>query len=113
MGKGQSHIAGIFAVAERFPAYVRVILEDLREIARALQFREALPIEQLGAGGGDKRGMRRSRHVRHFLQQLNILRKPSKLVIPDQCAKWHATQSTVPRIMDLLKGLTLVEFRRF
>ena len=65
-----------------------------------------------GAGRGEERRVRRGRHLRDLLQQLDVLRALAELVVADQRAERSAAEDAELFLVDLLEQRALVELRR-
>src|SRR5215472_16698257 len=103
MRQYQSDISRVFALPERFPANVGIVVEDFGKVPRARKLGKALPIEQLGAGRCQKWSMRRCRDVRHLLENLQVVGVAAKLVVANERAKRVSAEHAVPLVVDLFE----------
>ena len=109
--QAESHVARIFALTERFPLGVFRAVEDLRQIARSIQLREALQVQQVRSRSAHERRMRLRRHVRNAFQQRHIFRMLAELVVPDQRAERSSAENSVLFFVHLLEQRALIELR--
>ena len=65
----EADIPRVVALAKHVPLKVRLVIEDLLQIAWTRQFRIAFEIEQRRVGSGDEGRVRGSRNSGHFLKQ--------------------------------------------
>ena len=110
--QAQADVARVLGLAERLPLGVLDRVEDLRDVARLAQLREALEAEHPRVGGGDERRVRGGGHVRHLLEQRDVLRMVAELVVADQQAERRAAEGAVLFLVDLLEQRALVELGR-
>jgi len=81
MGQRERHVARVVGLAEALPLGVFGRVEDLADVARRAELRVAGEIEQLGAGRGDERRVRRGGHLRDALQAFHVFRTASELEV--------------------------------
>ena len=55
--------------------------------------------------------MRGGSHLRHLLQQLDVLARLVELVVPEQCAEGRAAEDPELFLIYLLEHRTLIELR--
>ncbi len=107
----QRHIARVFALAERLPFRIVRLVEDLGQVARSIERRVALKVEQIGGRGTAKRRMGLRRDVRNAFQKRHIFRMLPEFVVADQRAKRSPAKHAVLFLIDLLEERALVELR--
>ena len=64
-----------------------------------------------GAAAREERRVRRRRHLRDLLQQLDVLARLAELVVAEQRAERRAAEHAVLLLVDLLEQRALVELR--
>src|SRR5206468_8530246 len=95
MRHSQSNVAGIVAVAERFPFGVLGCVEDLCKITRIAKLCEAFQTQHVGRCSREKRGVRRGRDMGHSVEQFDVVRMFSEFVISNKTTKGASTEYAV------------------
>src|SRR5205807_9347425 len=72
---------------------------------------EAVDVEQLGTGSRNERSVSGSRHIGNLLQQSDVLRMPSELVVTHKNGERISAKRAVLLFIDLFEERTLVKFR--
>ncbi len=107
--KRERYVPRILALAERAPLDHLRALEDLRKVARTIELRECIHVEELRAGRSNEWCMGRSCDMGDLVEQLHVLRMTTELVIADQRAEWRAAECAVLLFVDLLEERALIE----
>jgi len=108
----EHHEPRIVRVAEAAPLHIRLVEEDLFQVAGLRQLREALHADQLRGSRRDERAEARGRNLRHLGEQVDVFGVIRELVIADDRAIRLATRRAEFGLVDLLERLALVELDR-
>jgi hypothetical protein len=107
--EAQADVPGVLRLAERLPLRILDRFEYLGEVARLTELPESFEAEHLRVGAGDERRVSRRRHVRHLLEQRDVLRMVAELVVADQQTERRAAEHAEFPLVDLLEHGALVE----
>ena len=108
--QGQRHVTGVFGVAERRPGDEFRRFEAFGQIARRAHLREAIPIEELGAGHRKKWRVCRGGDIRDLFQDRHILRVAPEFIVAHQAAIGIPAERAVLLFVDALEHHALIEF---